>query len=287
MSGRSPSRQVRRAEERVAQKKNKATAHDKPAAPSLEQSRTPPRGKEFATEPRPLRWFEVLWTLAFLVGTVGTAIIACAGNVTALKAVVDLGWYCWLALCAVSAVALALTVVARWRGISVPIYFRLVLLVGVTCGVFTWSKAWRVITSNRADVQLTPAGAHIDLRDQVISDTSYAERNLRDSNFSGATFDHVDLDSADLSESDLRDATFRKVNFAGVDLCGVDLRGADLRGALRLPAVKDWSFVFYNDKTRLPASDSYILPTSPGPIPDNGHDLLYMCKANVVKRLHG
>lgn len=246
-----------------------------------------PSEQEVSTESRSLRWFEVLWTLVFLVGTVGTAIVAFAGNVTVLKAVVNVGWYCWLALCAVSAVALALTVVARWRGISVPIYFRFVLMIGVTCGVFTWSKAWQVITTEKAHARSTPAGAHLDMRNQVIRDASYADRNLRDSDFSGATFDHVDLSSADLSESDLRGATFHKANFTGVDLCGVDLRGADLRGALRLPAVKDWSYVFYNDQTRLPASVSYVLPSFPGPIPDTGHDLLYMCKANIVKRLHG
>ena len=229
----------------------------------------------------------MLWTLAILVGTVGTAIVAFAGNVTVLKAVVNVGWYCWLVLCAVSVVAFALTVVARWRGISVPIYFRVVLMIGVTCGVFTWSKAWQVITAEKAHARSTPAGAHLNMRNQAIRDASYTERNLRDSDFSGATFDHVDLSGADLSESDLRRVTFHKTNFTGVDLCGVDLRGADLRGALHLRAVKDWSYVFYNDKTRLPASVSYILPVFPGPIPDSGHDLLYMCKANVVKRLHG
>lgn len=286
MSGRGPSRQVRRANERAALKERKATAHG--GRSGSVGNKTPPQPeKELSTEPRPLSWFEVLWTLAILIGTVGTAIIAFAGNVTALKAVVDLGWYCWLALCAVSAVAVALTVLARWRGISVPIYFRGVLMIGVTCGVFTWSQAWQVITADQAHAKSTPTGAHLDMRNQVITETSYAERNLRASDFSRATFNHVDLSGADISESDLRGATFHKVNFTGVDLCGVDLRGADLRGAPHLLDVKDWSYVFYNDKTRLPASVSYILPTSPGPIPDNGHDLLYMCKANVVKRLHG
>lgn len=286
MSGSEPSRQVRRAHERAALKQSKATAHGGRSG-SAGSNAPPQPEKEVSSEPRPLRWFEVLWTLAILVGTVGTAIIAFAGNTTALKAVVNFGWYCWLALCAVSAVALALTVLARWRGISVPIYFRGVLMIGVTCGVFTWSQAWQVITAEKAHATPTPTGAHLDMRNQIISEISYADRNLRDSDFSGATFNHVDLSGADLSESDLRGATFHEVNFTGVDLCGVDLRGADLRGALHLRGVKDWSYVFYNEKTILPASISYILPTFAGPIPDNGHDLLYMCKANVVRRLEG
>lgn len=273
MSAEKPSRQQRRAREGAALKEAKAGGKR--------------RDPEASTEPRRLRRIEVIWTLSVLVFTAASVILASASNATALKAITGLGWYCWLVLCAVSGVALALTVLARWRGASVPIYFRVVLMVGVTCGVLTWPAAWQVITAEKAKAESAPAGANIDMRNQVIRDTSFAERNLRDSDFSGATFEHVDLSEADLSESDLRGTIFHKVNFTGVNLCGVDLRGADLRGALHLPAVKDWSYVFYNEKTKLPASVSYILPTFAGPIPDTGHDLLYMCKADVVKRLHG
>ncbi len=222
-----------------------------------------------------------------MTASVGLFLVAAASDENALKAAVSPGWYCWLVLCAVSAVGTFLTFLARRRGISVPFYFRLVLWIGAACGVLTFSKAWQVITETEAQAKTASKAAHLDMRNRVIRDASYAERNLRGSDFSRATFDRVDLSGADLSESDLRDAIFHKVDFSGADLCGVDLRGADLRGARGLRAVKDWSYVFYNNRTELPASVSYILFTLPGPMPDNGHDLLYMCKANVVKRLRG
>lgn len=259
-----PSRQVRRAEARAARLQAEASSH-----------------------PAPAPWWEVIYAGTVVTVSVSLFLIAAASDENALKAVTNFGWYCWLILCAISAVGVFLTFLARRKGVSVPFYFRLVLWIGATCGVFTFSSAWRVIAENTAHAEPAPQGAHLDLRNQMIRDASYAERNLRDSDFSGAVLDHVDLSGADLSESDLRKATFHKVDFSEADLCGVDLRGADLRGAIGLPAVKDWSYVFYNNETRLPASVSYILFTFPGPIPDNGHDLLYMCKANIVKRLHG
>lgn len=281
MSAGRRSRQMQRAADRAKQKRDsKASKH------SAAESTTVHEG-EVSTQPRPVQWYQVAYALVILIVSVGSAILALASDETALKAVVNIGWYCWLALCAVSTVGIVLTFLAGRKGLTVPFYFRAALWIGATCGVLTFSKAWRVITVDKVHDQVTPPSAHLDERNQLIRDTSYAERSLRNSDFSGATISHVDLSGADLSESDLRRATFSDVNFSGVDLCGVDLRGADLRGARHLPDVKDWSYVFYNEGTKLPGSVSYILPTYPGPIPDNGHDLLYMCKANVVKRLKG
>lgn len=229
----------------------------------------------------------MLYGIAWFAVCFGSIVIARASDEIALKAVTSAGWYCWLFLCAISAFGLSLIYLAGRRGISIPLYFRVTLMVGATCGVFTCAAAWRVITADTAHAEPIPTGANLDLRDQIVRNTSYAGRNLRGSNFSAATLERVDLSDTELAESDLRRATFRKVDLSGADLCGVDLRGTDLRGAIGLKAVADWSYVFYNEKTRLPPADSYILFTHAGPIPDSGHDLLYMCQANTVKRLHG
>jgi hypothetical protein len=229
----------------------------------------------------------VAWGAAWIVVTFSLYLIAAASDESALQAITNPGWYCWLTLCALSGFGLLLTFLASRTGASVPFYFRIALMAGATCGVFTFSTAWQAITANKAHATPSPQGAHLDLRGQTVRDASYAERNLRDSDFSEATLDRVDLSGADLSESDLRQASLRKVDLSEADLCGVDLRGADLRGAIGLRAVKDWSYVFYNDRTRLPHAADQLLSTHAGPIPDNGHDLLYMCKSNVVRRLHG
>jgi Pentapeptide repeats (8 copies) len=229
----------------------------------------------------------VLYGVGWFVVSLSLFILATASDEIALKAVTNPGWYCWLLLCALSMLGLALTFFASGRGMSVPLYFRILLMAGATCGAFTFSAAWQVITANKAHAEPVQQGADLDLRDKFVHDTSYAGRNLRGSDLSGATLDRVDLSDTDLAESDLRRTSFRKVDLSGADLCGVDLRGADLRGALGLRTVKDWSYVFYNEGTKLPASDWNILSTHAGPIPDSGHDLLYMCQANVVRRLHG
>lgn len=264
--GSGPSRQVQRAEARAARERAE---------------------REEVNHLPPAQWWDVAYTVGLLAISVGLWLVAVASDEVALRAVTNPGWYCWLALCAISTVGVVLTFFARRRGLSVPFYFRVVLWVGATCGVLTFSAAWSVITEIKAQEQKPPPGAHLDIRSQTIRDASFAERNLRGSDFNSATLDRVDLSGADLSESDLRDAVFHKVDLSATNLCGADLRGADLRGARGVEAVKDWSYVFYNNRTKLPRSVSYILFTFPGPIPDNGHDLLYMCKANTVRRLRG
>ncbi|HXQ88487.1 MAG TPA: pentapeptide repeat-containing protein, partial [Solirubrobacterales bacterium] len=145
--------------------------------------------------------------------------------------------------------------------------------------------SWHVLTKNEADTPALITAAPLDYRNQVMQDQSFAEMNLRRSNLSGATLRHVDLSGADLSESDLRNVRFEDVDLSKVKLCGSDLRGADLRGAQGLMTVEDWSYAFYDRRTRLPRSEDYLLFTIPGPIPDTGRDLLYMCTRDTTRRI--
>ena len=150
----------------------------------------------------------------------------------------------------------------------------------------TIGPAWRVITKQEAQPLPPLPGQHLDLRNQTVRDQSFAGRNLRGSNLSGATLHHVDLSGTDLSESDLRNVRLDDVDLSAANLCGVDLRGADLRGAQGLESVADWSYVFYNTwRTRLPSSESFALESLPGPLPDTGRDLLYVCGGNLTKRI--
>jgi len=129
-------------------------------------------------------------------------------------------------------------------------------------------------------------GEVLDLRNQTIRDRSFAGSNLRGSNLSGASLHRVDLSGVDLSEADLRNIRLDDVNLSGAHLCGADLRGADLRGARGLKSVADWSYVFYDTwGTRLPSAQSFALEAIPGPIPDTGRDLLYMCQDNLTQRI--
>jgi hypothetical protein len=234
-----------------------------------------------------VHWREPAWAGLVLVVTVVLAAVASVNDYTALKAIVGPGWYCWLVLSVICVLGVVLVFRWRRRGVDVPLYFRIVLLIGATCGVFTCWSAVKVITEAKATTPSAPTGAHLDLRNQDVHDVSFAERNLRNSDFSGATLRRVDLSEADLSESDLRNAVLDEVDLSGVDLCGVDLRGTNLRKANGLGSITDWSYVFYNKRTKLPPGQSYIFNTLPGPIPDSGHDLLYMCKSNVTRRLGG
>jgi hypothetical protein len=217
----------------------------------------------------------------------GLNLLAFTTDLQAFRAVATLTLLFWLALCLVCSAGLVLMVHARRRGLEVPFYFRALLVLGALAGVLTLSPAIRVLTKNTAEKEESVASANLDLRDRVVQDRSFAGRQLRNSNLSEATLHHVDLGGTDLSESDLRDATFRDVNLSGATLCGADIRGADLRGARGLKAVADWSYVFYDSHTRLPKSLSYILVALPGPVPDTGRDLLYMCSPNIVQRIRG
>jgi hypothetical protein len=221
------------------------------------------------------------------LGLLALSSIAWANDLRAFEAVATPGLYCWMLLCIVCAVGMVVTARARRAGMHVPWYFRAALYAGIAGGLLTVPSAFRVITKQEATAPPPLAAAHIDLRNQMVQDRSFAERNLRRSELSGATFHHVDLSGADLSESDLRRARFEDVDLSRATLCGVDLRGADLRGARGLGDVADWSYAFYDRHTLMPKSSGLLLRTREGPIPDTGRDLLYMCTQDVTRRIHG
>lgn len=165
------------------------------------------------------------------LGSLALTGIAWAVDIRSFQAIATPKLYCWMAMCCVIVFAAAVAVAAARGGVHVPWYFRMVLISGAVVGVFTVGPAWRILTKDSAKTIAPLPAAHIDLRNQVVADRSFAERNLRRSEMSGATFRHVDLSGADLSESDLRNTRFEDVDLSGAKLCGADLRGADLLGA--------------------------------------------------------
>jgi hypothetical protein len=232
-------------------------------------------------------WVEAGTAILIFLASLGFSLTAWIEDARAFLAIATPSLYCWLTLCLLCVVGVVLAVLARWAGTPAPLYLRLALLAGVASGLFTLSPALQVLNKQGPRLRTPTPGAHLDLRDRTIEDTSFAERDLRGSNFSGTTFRHVDLTGADLSESDLRDTRFVDSELSSADLCGTDMRGADLRGAHGLES-DDWSYVFYSpNRTLLPKSLGFLLNTLPGPIPDNGRDLLYMCAADITKRVKG
>jgi hypothetical protein len=206
-------------------------------------------------------------------------------DIRSFRAMASPDLYCLLILCVVCLVAGAAAVQALIAGIRIPLHFWIVLLIGIGGIVWTAKPAVRIIFKEAAEGTEYLEEAHLDLRNKTVRDKSFAEANLRHSVMSGATFHHVDFSGADLSETDLRRARFENVDLSGARLCGVDLRGADLRGAYGIKAVADWSYVFYNRKTLGPPKLEEILHYRSGPIPDTGHDLLYMCKQDITRRV--
>lgn len=259
-AGRRPSRQVRRAEAR----------------------------REFSSHPPPVGRPEVIIAVCAALAASLVNLVAFVADVRAFEAVATPTLVCWLILCLICSAGLLLLVKMRRSGLKVPFYFRALLVLGALMGVSTLSPALRVLRKDDAEKGHATANANQDYRNRLIDDTSFAGRSLRNSNFSGATLRHVDLSGTDLSESDFRNATFQDVNLSGATLCGADIRGANMLGAKHLGSVADWSYVFYSDRTTLPKSQSYILTFRPGPVPDTGRDLLYMCGSeDLVQRIHG
>lgn len=232
------------------------------------------------------RW-EVLFAVVASACSLTLTGVAWAVDIRSFQAVATPELYCWIGLCVVVVFGGLVAAAAVYGRVPVPWYFRVALVAGAVVGVLTVDTAWRILTKEEAQPREPIPAAHVDLRNQVVTDRSFAEGNMRRSELSGATFRHVDFSGADLSESDLRNARFEDVDLSGAKLCGVDLRGADLTGARGVDAVADWSYVFYDRHTRVPRSDDFILAMSPGPIPDTGRDLLYMCKQDVTRRIEG
>lgn len=237
------------------------------------------------------------WIVALAVSlvSVGASLIARFNDARAFAAIDTPSLYCWLGLSLLCTGGVVLVVRARRRGIRVPTYFQLALGAGVACGLLSiWLVALPVLNKNDADDSVPIPGQRLDLRNMTIQDQSFAGSNLRGSDLSGATLRHVDLSETDLSESDLRNARLEDVDLSGANLCGADIRGADLRLARGLDAVDDWSYVFYSTHstpstriTLLPINQGYFLEALPGPIPDTGRDLLYMCEADKTRRIVG
>lgn len=226
-----------------------------------------------------------VFAIVVLVGSLGFSLVALITDVRAFLALANLGLYCWLVLCGACSVGALLTVRARYLGTDIPLHLTVVLVVGIACGLFALGPALRVLDKEEAEPTAPLVGSPLDLRNHVVQDRSFAEQDLRRSQLAGATFRHVDLSGTNLAESDLRNVEFEDVDLSRATLCGVDLRGADLRGAMGLDAVADWSYVFYDHRTQLPATLAYLLFTAPGPIPDTGRDLLYMCSEDVTRRI--
>lgn len=109
---------------------------------------------------------------------------------------------------------------------------------------------------------------HLDLRSS----------DVRGSDFRGATIRDSDFQDARLDTSSFRGATLDRVNLSGAELCAADFRGADLRGAVGLDSVRDWSYVFYDKKTKWPTS--FVIEAIPGPIEETFRDLLYTCSGD-------
>jgi hypothetical protein len=234
-------------------------------------------------EPAPL-WFAEAATagLVFIVAA-GLNVVADLNDVRAFSALAEPSTYAWLVLSLICSGGLAFAARTRRRGVKVPLYFRGALALGVIGALLTLTVPLRVL--RKPDVQppaATPTG-YIDLSGKTVTDADYADANLRRARFSGTVFRHADFSSANLAEADLRNAVFEAVDFDGARLCGADLRGADLRGAKNLRHVRDWSYAFYDKKTKLPKHVMFLELV--GTVKDTGRGLLYMCRANETRRI--
>jgi Pentapeptide repeats (8 copies) len=243
------------------------------------------REREFSTHPQPVGRLEIVVAVGTFLLVSALNLLAAVADLQAFDAVATPLLACWFVLCLLCSVGLLLMVGARRRGVDVPLSFRVLLMLGMLAGALTISPAVRVLTKDDAEAQEPVPKTNLDLRNQQVEDVSFAGRALRHADFSGATLTHVDLSGVNLNESDLRNVTLHDVDLSGAKLCGADLRGADLRGARGLEAVADWSYTFYDGKTRLPKGLGYLLLALPGPIEDMGRDLLYMCSTGQVRRI--
>jgi hypothetical protein len=241
--------------------------------------------REFGSHPPPVGRPEIVFAVVAAVVVSLVNLLAIVTDLQAFAALATPLLICWLALCLLCCAGLLVAAGARRRRIDVPLYFRLLLALGVLAGIFTLSPALRVLTKNDAQAEQPPPAANLDLRNREVKDVSFAGRSIRHSNFSGATLSHVDFSEANLSEADFRDTTLVDVDLSGANLCGADIRGADLRRAKGLESVADWSYVFYDGRTLFPKSLPYPIIGLPGPIEDTGRDLLYMCSSGQVRRI--
>jgi hypothetical protein len=252
-------------------------------SPSSRDAKRPPRP---IRRPEPIGHGRAILAIATSLGSLAFTILAAIDDSRAFAAIATPGLVSSFALGVVLLACVGLIVHAGVMGVRVPWHFPVAVLAGCfTIGVLMLPDAMRITTKKDAEQSVSPHGKQLTLRNAVVTDVSFAGRDLRGSNLSEATLRHVDLSGTDLSESDLRNARFYDVDLSGAHLCAADLRGADLSGAHGLDSVVDWSYTFYDRRTRLPISMESLLHIEPGPIPDTGRDLLYMCERDVTRRI--
>lgn len=256
--------------------------HDPPGRETLEGQQTE-FGDSPVSGPQKHWGLDLLAGGALFVAIAGLNAIANLNDVRAFAALATPATYAWLVLSLVCWSGLVVTGAARRRGVKTPMYFRVILMVGVASALLTVSTAWRVLTKHSDHVQSTNPGDPLDFRGLQLTNKSYAQRDLRRAIMTRARLTHVDFSGANLSEADFRGAHLVDVEMNDVDLCGTDLRGADLRGTRNLYTARNWAYTFYDGATRWP--DNVNIIEFPGPVKDTGRGLLYMCRANNTWRI--
>lgn len=233
-----------------------------------------------------LRWYrDGIASGVIVLATSSFGALAAFTDLQAFTALAEPATYAWLALSVICWCGILFKNYTRARGSTPPWYYPWVLYCGVACAFMTVRIPVRVLQA-QAHSETAPSlfhGAAPDLRRAFITDTDYSGKTLRRARLGYARLTHVDLSDADLQEADLRHVVLRDVNLAGANLCGADLRGADLRGARQLTSVRDWSYAFYDQTTKLPHDLDFIQFI--GPIEDTGRGLLSMCTPNETRKL--
>src|SRR3982751_6195746 len=138
------------------------------------------------SHPPPIGRLEIIIALSASLIVLALNMLASLTDLQAFAAVATPLLLCWLALCLLCCAGLLLAVGARRRGLEVPLYFRLLLVLGALAGAFTVSPAFRVLTKKDAEAEPSPAATNVDLRNRQVENVSFAGRVLRHSDFRGA-----------------------------------------------------------------------------------------------------
>jgi Pentapeptide repeats (8 copies) len=217
------------------------------------------------------------------IGSTALTLMASVNDFTAFTAAATPAVYAWVGLCVVCAIGVGVVNRSYDSGLRVPAYFHVVLLLGVAGGLLSVPDAVHVLRKATAPPNVPMEGQPSDWRGKSIARSSFVGKDLRGAQAQHATFLDVDFSHANLAESDLRFATLIDVRMSRVDLCGADLRNADLRLVTGLSDVRDWSYTFYNGRTRFP--HGFHIANYTGPIPDSGRGLLYSCSPGSTRRI--
>lgn len=263
---------------KLASKSKKSTRQSSRKRPSRGQSSRP------STRPRsqPVSTRLLLVPLVALCGPCLTGLAALL-DIRAFVALATPPLYAW---CALSLVCAGMVVVLRTvkrHDTPVPTYVWLTLALGIAGGFATLPTAWRVVTKHEERLVTPVRESNIDWRDRRIENVNLSGMNLQGADLDGTVLKHVELANADLAEAELRGAQMMDVDLSKADLCGADLRNANLSGAIGLDSVSNWAYTYYNAQTRLPRKAAFI--EIPGPVPDTGRGLLYMCTAGETRSI--